>query len=310
MRSACSKTVRVISQGLRRLSILFFLGFTLTTANAQPITYEIAQNSYFFDFLTFKAFEGNKTFLEIFCKLPFRNLKFVKTFDGFTAYYNLDVTILNQRNVPVQTSSFTDSIKVKSYEEIGHLGSSSEIVRFTFVIKPGDYKAHVTITDNHGLTFKGFRRNLRIPNYTKKGLLASDIQVATSITTTKQKSMLVKNGKEIMPNVPHIYGLDSNVLYIYSELYNLHYKKKKNSNVFLATYTIFNQNGEKIKKIKQKQDKPGKTCAFSVGIPVGELESGHYVLAMDVTDLDNFQTVTRKTHFHIVKDSSYRKIVI
>ena len=246
----------------------------------------------------------------MFCKIPFKSLKFVKTPSGLIAYYNLELTLFNEKNMPVETSSYTDSVKVDSYREVKNLSTYSEIVRFTFVIKPDDYKAHMTITDNHSLAFKGFRRNLHVPNYAEKGLQASDIQMATSITTTKQQTILVKNGREIIPNVGHIYGVDSKMLYIYSELYNLDHQRKSNFNEFLATFTITDQNGQKIKEFQHKQNKPGKTCAFSLGIPVGELESGQYKLVMDVIDLDNSKTVTKVTNFHIIEERSVRRIVI
>jgi len=299
----------VISQGLRKFYFLLLLIFISSPVFSQQITHT-GRDSYFFDFLTFKAFDGDKTFLEVFCKIPFKSLKFAQTPSGLIAYYNLELTLFNKKNMPVETSSYTDSVKVDSYQEVKNLSTYSEIIRFTFVIEPDDYKAHMTITENQSPTFKGFRRNLHIPNYTEKGLQASDIQMATSITTTNQQTMLVKNGREIIPNVGHVYGVDSKVLYVYSELYNLHHKRKSNFNEFLATFTIIDQNGQKVKKIQHKQNKPGKTCAFSLGIPIGELESGQYKLVMDVIDLDNSKTVTKVTNFHIIKDGSERRIVI
>ena len=299
-----------ISQGLRKFYLFILLIFISGPVFSQELTHEIARDSYFFDFLTFKAFDGDKTFLEVFCKIPFKNLKFVQAPDALIANYNLELTLFNEKNMLVETLSYTDSVKIDSYKEAKHLNTYSEIIRFTFVVEPDDYKAHVIITDNQSPVFKGFRRDLHIPNYTKKGLQASDIQIATSITTTDKQTIFVKNGREIAPNVGHIYGIDSKVLYIYSELYNLHHKRKSNFNEFLATFTIIDQNGQKVKKFQHKQSKPGKTCAFSLGIPVGELESGQYKLVMDVIDLDNSKTVTKETNFHIIKDRSERGIVI
>ncbi len=300
----------IISQGLRRFYFWVFLLFTSSTVIGQSLTYDMVQNSYFFDFLTFKAFDGNKTFVEVFCKLPYNSLQFTKTHDGLITYYNLEMTLFNKKNIPVETLSYTDSVKVNSYKEVRNLSTSSEIIRFTFVVEPDDYKAHVTITENQSPIFKGFRRSLHVPNYTEKGLQASDIQMATSITTTDQQTIFVKNGREIVPNVGHVYGIDSKMLYVYSELYNLHYKRKSNFNEFLANFTIIDQNGQKVKKFQHKQNKPGKTCAFSLGLPVSELESGQYKLVMDVIDLDNSKTVTKETNFHIIKDDSNRRVVI
>ena len=252
----------VISQGLRKFYLLLLLIFISSPVFSQNITH-MARDSYFFDFLTFKAFNGDKTFLEVFCKIPFKSLKFTQTPSGLIAYYNLELTLFNDKNMLVETASYTDSVKVDSYKEAKSLSTYSEIIRFTFIIEPDDYKAHMTITDNHSPAFKGFRRNLHIPNYTEKGLQASDIQMATSITTTSQQTILVKNGREIIPNVGHIYGVDSKVLYVYSELYNLHHKKKSNFNEFLATFTIIDQNGHEVKKIQHKQNKPPRSARRS-----------------------------------------------
>ncbi len=298
----------VISQGLRRFYLLVLLLFTSSTVIGQSLTYDMAQNGYFFDFLTFKAFDGNKTFVEVFCKLPYKNLQFTKVPDGFTAYYNLEITLFNKKNVLVETASYTDSVRVGSYKEAMHLSTSSEIIRFTFILKPDDYKVHVTISENQSPLFRGFRRSLHVPDYAEKGLQASDIQMATSITITDEQTILVKNGREIVPNVGHIYGLDSKVLHVYSELYNLSYKKKRNVNQFLATFTIIDQNGQELRKVNHKQNKQGKTCALSLGIPVDGLDSGQYKLVLQVTDLDNSKTVTRQSNFHIIKDASNRRV--
>jgi len=310
MKSTYPSNLRgVISQGLRKFHLLLLLIFISSPVFGQQFT-PMGRDTYFFDFLTFKAFDGDKTLLEVFCKIPFKSLKFTQTPSGLIAYYNLELTLFNKKNMPIETSSYTDSVKIDSYQEAKNLRAHSEVIRFTFVIKPDDYKAHMIITDNYSLAFKGFRRNLHVPNYTEKGLQASDIQMATSITTTNQQTILVKNGREIIPNVGHIYGVDSQILYVYSELYNLSHKRKSNFNEFLATFTIIDQNGKKVKEFQHKQNKPGKTCAFSLGIPVGELESGQYKLVMDVIDLDNSKTVTKVTNFHIVKDRPVRRIVI
>jgi len=122
----------VISQGLRRFYLLVLLLFTSSTVIGQSLTHETAQNSYSFDFLTFKAFDGNKAFVEVFCKVPYKNLQFTKVPDGFTAYYNLEITLFTKKNVPVETTSYTDSVKVDSSKEARHLSTYSEIIRFTF----------------------------------------------------------------------------------------------------------------------------------------------------------------------------------
>ncbi len=310
MKSIYLLSLRVISQGLRKSCLLLLLIFSSSPALSQPITREMARESYFFDFLTFKAFDGNKTFVEVFCKLPFNNLKFAKTADGLTAYYNLEIAIFNNKNVQVETASYTDSVKVDSYKEVRHLSTYSEIIRFAFTLEPDDYRAHLTITDNQSPTFNGFRRSLHVPNYAEKGLQTSDIQLATSISPTDEETVLVKNGREIVPNVGHIYGVDAEVLYVYSEFYNLHHKRKCKFNQFLATFTIIDQSGRELKKVNHKQNKPGKTCALSLGIPLGDLESGQYKLRLDVTDLDNSKTATKQSTFHIIKDASERRIVI
>ncbi len=49
---------------------------------------------------------------------------------------------------------------------------------------------------------------------------------------------------------------------------------------------------------------------MSLGIPIDGLDSGQYKLVLEVTDLDNSKTVTRQATFHIIKDTSNRRVVI
>ena len=128
------------------------------------------------------------------------------------------------------------------------------------------------------------------------------MQIATAISVSNEKNILVKNGRKVVPNVLRIVGTrELKVLYVYSELYNLQYRSEEPNHEFIATYVIKNEKGIEVKSITRKWKKPGDTCVLSERIPVDELEAGQYQLILIVEDLDTAQTVRKSTSFYVVK---------
>ncbi|MFQ5648609.1 MAG: GWxTD domain-containing protein [bacterium] len=288
------------SQGWRAVLIFVVLFLAPGSLFSLSPSEDIRTNSYYFDFLTFKSFSENKTFLEIFCQIPTENLHFVNTDDGILAKYQLAIDLLDGDSKCVDSLSFSDSVKVSYDDGVSYI-PASHLVRFAFYVLPGDYLARIKLADQHTNWYVSFNRDLTIPDYQELGLLISDIQIAASITDSDEESVLVKNHKKIIPNPPHLFGMESKKLYAYSEVYNLSRHRDNVANAFLATYSILDRYGREVKRMKYQFDKPGETGAFGVGIPVEDLDSGQYRLVMEVQDLDNFQVQHKVAYFHIVK---------
>ncbi|MFQ5823969.1 MAG: GWxTD domain-containing protein [bacterium] len=291
---------RAITQGTRMILLILPFMISPTLVFPIPIDSGVEQQNYYFEFLCFKAGKGEKSFLEIFCQIPTQNLQFIKINDEFCASYELSIALYDWNIYEVARSSYSDTIKVPSFKDIGIL-KSTQLIRFTFLVKPGDYVAQVRLTDLETRSYISFKKNIKVPDYGKSNLKLSDLQIASSITPTDEESILVKSGRKIIPNVPRIFGPGLDLLYVYLEIYNLHYSPEKPNQELHATVIIQNKKGVEVKSEELRLDKPGNSCALSVGIPVEGLESGQYKLILRVEDRNSAQKAQKSTHFNIVE---------
>lgn len=158
--------------------------------------------------------------------------------------------------------------------------------------------------DLETLKVVSFKANVDVSAYNKTDLQLSDLQLATSITITDEHGALVKNKREVIPNVPGIIITGSTDLYVYSEIYNFDYNLEELNTEFTATYIIANEKGEEIKSFQRRIQKPGETCALSVRIPVANLGTGQYELILNVEDLQRGQSTQKRTNFVVLNPDS------
>ncbi|MFQ5602763.1 MAG: GWxTD domain-containing protein [bacterium] len=293
-----------ISQGLRVSLLLIFLFFgpnTVFSHTDEFIDKIIHENqSYAFEFLTFKTDETQKTLLEIFCQIPLQNLQHFKHLNEYRVSYFLDISLFDENQVKTDNLNLTDSVKVEPFNA-SYLNSLPHLVRFTFLVNPGNYTARVKLIDRENLSFFSFDKAITIPDYHENQLTLSDIQVATSIAPSQEESILVKNELKIIPNVSRLYGISYKTLFLYSEIYRLQYRPQATNNRFTATYTILNEQGQVVKSLVRKYKKPAKSCALSIGIPISDLTSGLYTVTLKIHDPESGHSALNDAHFTVVK---------
>ena len=290
---------KAIPPGLQMLLILLL--FTLPTTALPTLSgYDVQRPVYAFDFLTYKSGNDEETLLEIFCQISTDDLIFIQFQDGFFASYDLTIRLFDTSGNEIVSQSLIDSVKVKSFKDI-YLPRLPSLIRVALLVEPGEYEFRICLTDMETLKDVRLQGNIEIPDYSKTDLQLSELQLATSITATDEKNLLVKNYRKVIPNVPGIVGAGLEHLFVYSEVYNLRYNAGEPNNEFVATYIIKNEKGVEVKSIKRNYKKPGDSCVLSIGIPVAGLESGQYQLILDVEDPAGAQSVRNFTNFYVTK---------
>jgi len=158
---------------------------------------------YEFEFLTF-IFDESRTCLEVFCQVP--NKELVVT-----------ITLSDTAGLPMASQThhnYLQSTDIPLGEPV--------LVRYVFVLEPGNYTAQVTLFNPESKSSYTFNRQVRLPNYSKEDLVFSDLQFASSITVSQDTlALLVKNFRNVVPNVVRIYGRELNTVYLYFEIYNI-----------------------------------------------------------------------------------------
>lgn len=282
----------------------FALGCTFLNFADAPAAFRDSDNAvtpiYAFEFLTFKSAHPEKTFLEVFCQIPTDNLQFVKFKDGFFASYRLAITLRDSSGAETEGESFIDSVRVKTFRDIDRV-RPIRLVRFSFLVTPGKYQARVVLRDLETLRHLTFAKEVEIADYERTDLCLSALQIATSITPSNERGILVKNGQKIFPNIPRIVGSGLDVLQVYSEIYHLQCSNGRLSKGFKALYTILNEKGERVKSLERRNQKPGNASFLTAAIPIEDLESGRYRLVLRVEDLDTATATEKSTNFLVIK---------
>lgn len=285
---------------LLELNLILFLLVLIhpTSTFSLPSDYDLNRPVYAFEFLNYRS-SGNGTYLEVFGQISTNNLIFVRSKDGFVASYELSITLYDQLNKEVVETSFIDSVSVKTFWDIERF-RPPQLLRFPLFLKPGLYKARVRFTDQETRLPWDFEKNVTIADFNNSDLLLSELQIATSISLSNEESVLVKNGRKVVPNVLRIVEMGSDEMYVYSEIYNLQYSLNELNDEFIATYAIENKKGEEVRSFQLRHKKPGDTCALSVAIPVQELAEGEYRLILTVGDPVQAQSVHKSINFYVV----------
>ncbi|MFQ5641144.1 MAG: hypothetical protein ACE5IR_24465 [bacterium] len=252
-----------------------------------------------FEFLTFRPELPAKTYLEVFCQIPTNNLKV----ENYIGSFQLSIVVFNSSGVKVEEETLIDSVKVQPHDETS-INSPPKLIRSAFLIESGEYEARIRVTDLKSSKFITFTKKLYVADYSTSALSLSDLQIATSIMPTREKNILVKNNRMIVPNIPRIVGLNSNELYVYAEIYNLQYSTVKQNEAFIATYIIRNKKGDEVKSERFRYQKPGEASFITAGFDVDDLESGQYQLILKVEDLDSTHKIQKSTHFLVIKSST------
>lgn len=260
---------------------------------------DYSEYGYYFDFLTFRAGDTNNTLLEILTQFPTQNFKFVKFTEGYYAHYEISLRLLNENDTLVEWKHQIDTIKVNISDNISNL--NPRVIHASFIVPPGKYQAELYLIDLETHAVLTLVKNIVAPDYGHSGLKLSDMQLSTSINYSEEKSVLVKNNWKILPNIPRLFGLEFNTLYVYVEIYNLNFKIGKLKKEFTATYTISNNKKEKVKSIELSNEIPGEIFVLVAKIPIQELDSGQYQLTLNVRELDSGQVIEKSTYFNIIK---------
>lgn len=287
-------TVMVVS-----FCLLFIFSTTMFASNTAD---KIDRSGYYFEFLTFRADQGEKTYVEVLCQVPVSNLRFLESSNGFTADYMLNIAFLDSAGNKIDGAVYCDSTHAVAREVIEYL--TPHVVQMPFLLNSGIYRVVINMTDLNNLSHFEVKRNLLIAKYDKSCLKMSDIELASFIHHTQNESSRIKNNMEVIPNVQRVFSDKYKKLYLYSEIYNLFLGTGRNNAQFVVKYDIRDEFGDIVKTMEFFQTKPGNTSFLCLAIPIVSLEAGQYQLRLTIRDTATGQSVGKSTHFMILNSGS------
>lgn len=194
---------------------------------ASPITAQLQTGkaaggpSFFVDAANFASKDSLKGRLEIFLKIAYSELVFVKINEtSFRAQYEINYTLTDKKQNPVAREIHDQTILTSRYFETVS-DTRFHFIRETFNVPPGEYELTVTLTDKETQRFGQRKLDTPVKIFRDKPLGISDVLFADKVQ--KDTAMDIIN---VVPNVFRSFDADYEAYWVYFEIYNSRLSEK------------------------------------------------------------------------------------
>ena len=258
----------------------------------------LAEPEFHLDLARFRATNPSQTYVEVYYKIAYDNLQFIKAENTYQAAFDITVIIYDGDGRQVEVREWRDGTSVDTFDETNNdlIFKSDQI---SFVLDPGDYKLVMKLIDAESKKMSSQERTFEVTPFEEAKLAISDIEFARYVVPDTSESRFVKNGRKVIPSVSRVYGIENQDLYLYYEIYHLNTKKKKKTGTFDVLYQIRNNWGKLGLSYETTIDKPGESSAQSLKLNLSRLKQGPHTLKIEVKDNDSGHKVEATGEFTI-----------
>jgi GWxTD domain-containing protein len=253
------------------------------------------------DYSIFKNIDSTSV-MEIYFAFNQRDLKYVKSSDGFEAIANIDLDIFDKDG---KKSIFKDvyGLKSKANDTTKSKLTSKLIGQQNFILYPGKYLITLVGFDfNEKSKYDSIKFDIDIPIIDTNKTCISDIQIGTLIDkSSDNKSIFYKNGLEITPNPNMLYGMNLNTIWYYFEVYSLKKEYLSDSIYLIASITDLSNN---VLLQKIKKENSNSPAFVEIGnFQIDTLSKGSYYLKVELIDKVNNNTLQKEKKFFVYNSS-------
>jgi GWxTD domain-containing protein len=166
---------------------------------------------YYQDFLSFWESDG-KTKLDVFIKVPYSSVQFIKTGQGFEAGYSITVSIFDEdENRLITEKVWNENITAISFEQTIQR-TNFNLSHRSFELSAGTYKVNTLLTDKDSRAEFKSENTLNIKDFSKRPVL-SDLMLIG-------KRTVVEGNSKIIPNVSRDVITEKEGIPLFFELYS------------------------------------------------------------------------------------------
>jgi len=256
------------------------------------------------DFARFRG-AGDRIYLESYVWVSRAKLHYLPA-EGrrFAGGFSVDIKAIRGDTV-------ASEIRWERIDFVDSLGEVRDEIRIPSVgflqLEPGDYRLLVTVRDRTDTLAQGqwLSSRVHLEPFPSDSLAMSDIQFATAIRSADFENEFVKNGLFVQPNPTAIFGTGLEVMYFYTEVYNLDTRPGADS-TYTVRYRILDADGNQIRSYPPRtKTKRASSVAEIGGLNVISLKSGPYYLFVDVTDNATGEQATTFKKFFVFRSGDY-----
>jgi len=237
--------------------------------------------------------DDGKSYVCLFVELSPLDMQFLRSNDKFSANYEIDISIWDERKQRIKSKILKDSVLVDSYEEAGDY-NWNRLYRTAFELPDGRFQAMIEIVDKNTGQSALMQQEVLMNSETVSGIDASDILIArrdaygSTDTGTEDFGILPYPGK--------IYGIEQAEVFYYFEIY-----APQASISDSVTYNTFAVGPDD----KQTLVNSGRVSAAAGKVPVlhnirvAEHPPGTYRLTVEVDTPDGIYQIERHEKFTV-----------
>ena len=237
----------------------------------------------------------NKPYAETYLSISGKSISFKKNAAG--KYQGAaEVGILFSQNGVIKASK---KYNLLSPEQNDTLNRPNFIDQQRFSLEPGEYELEEMVSDKNGngKTFS-MKKKIKI-DFPADKVNVSDIELLSSFSKSQTKSMVTKNGFDLIPYMADgFYPEDVKEISFYAEVYNTKAVLGDSSKFLISYYIESYENKKMLEKFTAfRRETSAPVNLLLTKFNITDLPSGNYNLVVDVRNKSNESVSQRKLMF-------------
>ncbi len=195
-----------------RFLLLIFISLLLVQAEHLK-----AQNNnnftpkFFIDLATYESADSGKTKLDVFIKVPYSNIQFLKTGTGYFAKYSITVSIYNDDDELQLEKLWNEKIGTREFKQT--ISETSYNISYrSFNIIPDKYKFVCKLEDLESRKHAIFEQEIDVRKY-EDSVEISDVVIVSEFVETEQ-------GLRVIPSISNLVATSDSSLSFFYEIYS------------------------------------------------------------------------------------------
>lgn len=224
---------------------------------------------YFQDFVNFKSDKPGLSKVDIYVQVPYKNLKFSKSPEGFTAKYSLTASVYDSSaNKLLAEKTWNENINVMDYNT-SISKENYNLSKRSFDLSAGVYKIKTTLVDKDSRQEATGENTFAVKDYINS-LSISDLLLISKID--------FKNN--IIPNVSRNYPSSKNKIQFYYEIY----LKDSSAENIRIDYAVLNTENKKVHNESETRNIKSGTNQILFSMQEFDFDLGVYRILVTLTD--------------------------
>jgi GWxTD domain-containing protein len=197
---------------VQRWLCVWLIGISTLARGQVELVHKEVVDPYYIDAISFASGSPDRSRLDVFIQVPYSDLAFVKTDNGYTASYEMTIDILDSTDQLFTEKLWTENVQAQTFDQSVSTSASS-LVRRVFELPPGRYSVVTIVRDKEQKEGQRLVRKLAVSRYDTAKFTLSDIMLVSRLSRSEGKTTIVPS---VSPNV----GVNPGGFHIFFETYN------------------------------------------------------------------------------------------